>query len=151
MMQKIKQFFENHLAPGSSEMEQDPQHALRLAVAVLLFEVAESDYRQHPDEKAALVSAVQEHFHLSPGEARELLQLAAAEHADSTDYFQFTRLINQHYSPPQKVALIEALWRVAFADQKLHRYEEHVIRRLADLLYVPHADFIAAKHRVENS
>jgi uncharacterized tellurite resistance protein B-like protein len=151
MIQKIKQFFETHLAPGSSEMEQDPQRALRLAVAVLLFEVAESDYQQHPDEKAALVAAVRDHFHLTPDEAQELLHMAEAEHADSTDYFQFTRLINQHYSPPQKVALIEALWQVALADQKLHRYEEHVIRRLADLLYVPHVDFIAARHRVENS
>jgi uncharacterized tellurite resistance protein B-like protein len=150
MIEKIKQFFEIHLAPDSSAMDQDPEHALRLAVAVLLFEVAESDYQQHPDEKAALLSAVQEHFRLAPGEAEELLALAEAEHADSTDYFQFTRLINQHYSPRQKVGLIEALWRVAFSDSELHHYEEHVIRRLADLLYVPHAEFIAAKHRVAN-
>lgn len=150
MIEKIKQFFDNHLAPGSSEMDRDPEHALRLAVTVLLFEVAESDYRQHPDEKAALLSAVQAHFRLAPGEAEELLALAESEHAESTDYFQFTRLINRHYSARQKVGLIEALWRVAFSDRQLHHYEEHVIRRLADLLYVPHAEFIAAKHRVAN-
>ncbi|WP_428609442.1 TerB family tellurite resistance protein [Sedimenticola sp.] len=147
MINKIKRFFETHLAPESSAMERDPQHALQLAVAVLLFEVAESDYRQHPDEKRALLAAVRSHFQLSTTEADELLALAETEHADATDYFQFTRLINQHYSPPQKVQLVEALWQVAFSDQQLHHYEEHVIRRLAELLYVPHDDFIAAKHR----
>ncbi|MEJ2426718.1 MAG: TerB family tellurite resistance protein, partial [Candidatus Thiodiazotropha sp.] len=76
--------------------------------------------------------------------------LGEREHAASTDYFQFTSLINKHYSAEQKVWLIEALWRVAFADQKLHQYEEHVIRRLSELLYVPHSDFIAAKLRVQD-
>jgi uncharacterized tellurite resistance protein B-like protein len=128
-------------------MDEDPQHALRLAVVVLLFEVAESDYRQHPEERAALLSTVRKHFRLTADKADELLALAAAEHAGSTDYFQFTQLINQHYSAQQKVRLIEALWQVAFSDQELHHYEEHVIRRLADLLYVPHADFIATKLR----
>ena len=88
------------------------------------------------------------HFGLEPAEAEELIGLAEAEHADSTDYFQFTRLINDHYDYARKIRVVEALWRVAFADQELHKYEEHVIRRLAELLYVSHKDFINAKHRV---
>jgi uncharacterized tellurite resistance protein B-like protein len=75
--------------------------------------------------------------------------MAEAEHADSTDYFQFTRLINEHYSADQKVDLVEKLWLIAFSDRELHHYEEHVIRRLAELLYVPHSAFIAAKHKVQ--
>ncbi len=147
MIQKIKHFFQAQLAPDSSAMNRDPQQALRLAVVVLLFEVAESDFQQHPEERAALLSAVRKHFRLTADQADELLALAAMEHADATDYFQFTQLINRHYSPQQKVWLIEALWQVAFSDQELHQYEEHVIRRLADLLYVPHEDFIATKLR----
>lgn len=90
------------------------------------------------------------YFQLSPQEADELLALAESEHADSTDYFEFTHLINQHYLEPQKIDLIETLWQIAFADQHLHHYEEHVIRRLSELLHVPHSAFIAAKHRAGN-
>ncbi|KRT56225.1 tellurite resistance TerB family protein [endosymbiont of Ridgeia piscesae] len=151
MLDTIKRFFDTHLAPGSQETAQDPQHALRLAVAALLLEVAESDYRQHEEEKRALLDAVTNHFGLDTKEADQLVTLARSEQAASTDYFQFTRLINQHYSPTQKIALIEELWQVAFADDELHKYEEHLIRRLADLIHVAHGDFIAAKHRVLNS
>lgn len=150
MIDKIKQFFETHLAPDSDSMAKDPEHALRLAVTVLLFEVAESDYQQLPEEKEALLQAVRRYFDLDQAQAGELLALAESEHADSTDYYEFTRLINRHYSAEQKNQLIETLWQIAFADQSLHHYEEHVIRRLAELLYVPHSVFIAAKLRADN-
>ena len=45
----------------------------------------------------------------------------------------------------QKRDLLAMMWRVAMADNEISRYEEHVIRKVADLLYVPHGDFIAAK------
>ena len=73
--------------------------------------------------------------------------LAEAERTASTDYFQFTSLINGAYSPEQKIRLIELLWRIAYANESLHRYEEHLVRKVADLLHVPHSAFIAAKHR----
>jgi len=150
MIEKIKQFFETHLAPDSDTMTTDPEHALRLAVTVLLFEVAESDFQQQPEEKEALLQAVQRYFDLGQEQAEALLSMAESEHADSTDYYEFTRLINQHYTAEQKNQLVETLWQIAFADQSLHRYEEHVIRRLSELLYVPHSVFIAAKHRADN-
>ncbi|RLW56975.1 MAG: hypothetical protein B6D69_00780, partial [gamma proteobacterium symbiont of Stewartia floridana] len=81
-------------------------------------------------------------------EAQTLMNLAEQEHRHSTDYFQFTTLINKNYSYEQKIRIIESLWQVAFADRQLHHYEEHVIRRLADLIHVSHGDFISAKHRV---
>ncbi len=150
MIDKIKQFFESHLASDFDNMANSQQQALQLAVTVLLLEVAESDYQQLPEEKAALLKVVQRCFELTPAQAGELLELARSEHADSTDYFEFTRLINQHYSPEQKNQLVESLWQIAFADQSLHHYEEHVIRRLSELLHVPHSVFIAAKLRADN-
>lgn len=150
MIDKIKQFFETHLVPDFDNMAKEPQQALQLAVTVLLLEVAESDYQQLPEEEAALLKVVRDCFDLTQAQAEELLDLARSEHADSTDYFEFTRLINQHYTPEQKNQLIESLWQVAFADQSLHHYEEHVIRRLSELLHVPHSVFIAAKLRIAN-
>lgn len=151
MLNTIKRFFDNHLAPDFSGTDVDSQHALRLAVAALLVEITEADYKQRPDEKIALLEIVRNHFGLGVKEASSLILLAETEHAESTDYFQFTTLINKSYTPEQKRRMIEDLWRVAFADNELHKYEEHVIRRIAGLIHVPHKEFIAAKHRVQNS
>ena len=98
-----------------------------------------------------MLKSVGKHFGLSEREAKALIELAATEHAESIDYFQFTSLINQYYNPLQKIKIVEELWRVAYADNELHKYEEHVIRRLADLIHVSHKDFIAAKHRIIKS
>lgn len=148
MLSTIKRYFETHLAPDSAAASRDPQHAVRLAVAALMIEVTQSDHRQSSEEKAALLTAVGRQFGLETEEANTLIALAEKEWADSTDYFQFTRLLNQTYSPEQKIKVIEELWHVAFSDSELHNNEEHVIRRLADLIHVSHKDFIAAKHRV---
>jgi uncharacterized tellurite resistance protein B-like protein len=122
-----------------------------MAVAALLVEVAESDYHHTAPERAVLLQVIHNHFGLDAKRAIALVKLAEAEHADATDYFQFTNLINRHYNPQQKIQVIEELWRVAYADKKLDKIEEHVIRRLADLIHVSHKDFIAAKHRIAKS
>ena len=151
MLNAIKQFFETNLIPGSDQMPHDPDHTVNLACAALLVEVAESDYHRSADERKGLLASMQRLFGIDMQEAGDLLELAEQEHKHSTDYFQFTRLINRTYTPEQKIQLVEALWRVAFADAELHDYEEHVIRRMADLIHVSHTDFIAAKHRVMES
>ncbi len=151
MLKSIFDYFNRHLMPDSSASAPELEGQLKTAVAALLFEIAAADFEQAPEERTEILSAIEKQFQLDEAAARELMQLGEREHAASTDYFQFTSLINKHYSAEQKVWLIEALWRVAFADQKLHQYEEHVIRRLSELLYVPHSDFIAAKLRMLKS
>ena len=72
----------------------------------------------------------------------------AERHIDqSHDLYQFTSQVNRAWSDTEKVRLLEALWRVAAADEAVHKYEEHLIRRVADLLHVPHSGFIKAKLR----
>lgn len=149
MLSKVKKFFDTHLAPNASIPDQGQEHAIRLAVAALLVEVADADYQQQPEERQVLLDTIRDRFDLGVDEAASLIDMAEAEHANATDYFQFTRLINDQYSAEQKIAVIEALWSVAFADQQLHHYEEHVIRRLSELLHVPHHEFISAKHRMQ--
>ncbi len=148
MIGKLQHFFQNFLSPESGGGPADGKQRTRLAVAALMVEIALADFDSAPEEQRKILEIVRRTFGLDDAEAETLLELAQSEHQASTDYFQFTRLINEHYAPEQKRSLIEGLWQVAFADGRLDRYEEHVIRRLADLLYVSHGDFIAAKHRV---
>ena len=148
MLKSIKHFFDTQLAPDAKAVKRNPQHAIRLAVAALLTEVIESDYENSPQERDAMLAIVRDHFGLEPQEASELVSLAAAAHAESTDYFQFTRLINKSYNQRQKIRVIEDLWRVAYADDKLDKYEEYQLRKIADLLYIPHSIFIQTKLKV---
>ena len=58
---------------------------------------------------------------------------------------EFTRVINDHYGPGEKLTLIASMWQVAYADGDLDKYEEHLIRQVAELTYVPHQDYIRCK------
>jgi uncharacterized tellurite resistance protein B-like protein len=151
MLDTIKIFFEKNFIPESSKLSGDSDAMNpQLALAALMIEVAEADFENAPEEKQAILNIVKISFNLKANDAEDLFQLAKEEHAKSTDYFQFTRLINDHYSAQQKIELIENLWRIAFADNVLDKYEEHVIRRISDLIYVSHRDFMSTKLRVQN-
>jgi len=147
MLAQIKRFFDRNLLAGASADEGNAEHALRLAVGALLLEVVRLDGEDSAEEREAVETAVLHHFDLSGQEAEALLKLAEDERREATDYFQFTSLINRHYTPERKIELIERLWSIAYSDATLHPYEEHLVRKIADLLYVAHGDFIAAKLR----
>lgn len=149
MLSAINAFFDKHLAGRPQQSSKDAAHKTHLAAAALLIEVIQSDDHVSDAERETLLASIAKQFDLSENEAQELLTLAHAEARDATDLHQFTTLINREFAPEQKIALIEDLWRAAFADQTLHKHEEHLIRRIADLIHVPHASFIAAKLRAQ--
>lgn len=149
MLKKIQQFFESHFSMTDTSSG-DVAHQVNLAAAALLVEMTMQDEQVETSETEAVKAALNSVLGLSADEANELYQLAEEEKHKATDYHQFTRLIAEHYTQPQKVQLIEALWRIAYADNVLDSYEEHMVRRISDLIYVSHKDFIQAKHRVQD-
>ncbi len=151
MLKSIKQFFDDKISLGKGQGDNDDEHRMQLATAALLFEICKADYDTAQIEIDAVQRAVKQTFALSDEAATELVKLAEQELLDSTSYHGFTSLINQNFSPDQKIQVVENLWVVAFADGQLDKYEEHLIRRLADLMHVSHTQFIAAKHRVQEN
>jgi len=141
MIGALKSLFELH----SGEDKESIEHQLDLAATALLLETARADFTQDAQEQAAMQTALLETLSVSADEVDEILQLAASRVDEATSLYQFTRLINDHYLPQQKTDLISAMWRVAFADGRIDKYEEHLIRKVADLVYVSHADFIQCK------
>jgi uncharacterized tellurite resistance protein B-like protein len=131
--------------------ENGRDHAARLASAALLVEMSQLGDGEDETRFAVLETTVRQKFNLSVEETRELLELARTEQREAVDYYQFTSLIRNHFDYPDRVRLIEALWRVAYADDELEPLEEHMVRKIADLLYVEHGDFITAKLRMEKS
>ncbi len=148
MLNAIKNFFETRLLQ-SPATEEDSERTSRLAAAALMLEVAESDFKEKPEEKSLIKSLIQKSFNLSTQDATELFQLAERKVQSSTDDFEFTHLINQTYNTQQKIELIESLWRIAYADNIVDKYEDNFIRRIADLIYVSHRDFISSKLNIE--
>lgn len=145
MIASLTRFFETCLKPVAQETPQHAQHRLQLASAALLLELAHADHEFNEAEQRALEAILRECYELNDTELQELWQLAQAEKANATSLYQFTALFNEHYDYPAKVQLLTNLWRVAWADGRLDRYEEHTIRKVADLLYMSHKDFIQTR------
>ena len=148
MINSIKAFFETHIARQAEDSAEATAHKARVAAAALLVEVVRADEHFGPEERQAVLAAARRKFGLEPTEAEELVAAGEEQSSGAVDFFQFTSIINQVFTAEQKVRLVEELWRVALADEVIHRHEEYVIRKVADLIYVPHAAFIAAKLRV---
>jgi uncharacterized tellurite resistance protein B-like protein len=149
MLNALRRYFDQRIAEDSHQSAEEAESRARVAAAALLVEVVRGDDHFTPEERVAVLGSVQRKFGLAPAEAEELLGLAESEARDAHDYYQFTSQINATFGPERKVRLIEELWRVALADDLLHRHEEHLIRRVADLLHVPHRAYINAKLRVQ--
>lgn len=147
----MKQFVERIKTAFEPEEESSPhsEEDLRLAAAVLMVELSRADYEVDEAEQRAVRHAVTHHFDLSETEADELVEAAEAEADAAVSFYRYTGLINAHWGPREKARLIEALWRISFADEEMHHFEEHLVRKLAGLLHVPHREFLKAKHRVQ--
>lgn len=118
---------------------------LHKAAALLMFEVAHADDDFDAAEREAMLQAISRSYGLSASECQELLVVAAQESEELLSLQSLTRLLVEECDLAQRQKVVVDLWRVAFADGNIDKYEEHIIRRIADLLYVPHAGFIQAK------
>lgn len=149
MLSKLSRFFERHLQPAGDVSPSMSFAQKQLAVAALLIEVATADHVMDEAELNALISLLERKFSLPHERLVELADLAKAEAADATSIYQFTQLINSECTPQEKFELIKGMWEIAYADNQLDKYEEYVIRKVADLIHVSHSEFIRAKSIVK--
>jgi uncharacterized tellurite resistance protein B-like protein len=139
-LDNLKQIVNRH-EPDADE------HALPRAAAVLLLELAATDAGIDDRERRVIEHAVTERFGLSEAELTDLLDEAGRRQRDAHSLHEFTHQLRTGLEPEIRGELVEWLWRVAYADDHLDRHEEHLVRRLADLLGVPHREFMRRKHR----
>jgi uncharacterized tellurite resistance protein B-like protein len=145
MLKSIQTFFNTHLSRPGTRPPEDGEQVARRAAAALLLEMTHMDAASGDISRETVKELVRECFGMSYSQAEALLGCAEQERNASTDYFQFTSLINEHYTAEDKARLVSALWRVAFADDRLGHYEEYLVRKVSELLHVPHSVFIQAK------
>lgn len=149
MITDIRKFFTQMIEPAVTESSDASQHALHVATAALMLEMMRMDGSVTAQERATVTSALQKQFGLAAEEVGTLMALATEEARQATDYFQFTSLINKSFSVWQKIQVIENMWQIVFANGQLDAHEQHFVSKIADLLYVPHSEYIAAKQRAQ--
>lgn len=120
------------------------------AAAALMVEVAMADHELSEAEEAALPGLLRQYAELSTEEAIELIQLAHDDVEEAIALHEFTRHLNEEFTLEEKLDLITVLWRMAYADHYIDKYEENIIRRIADLLHLRHSEYMQCKHRVLN-
>ncbi|NKI17178.1 TerB family tellurite resistance protein [Spongiibacter sp. KMU-166] len=140
MLDFLKQLFDADSADTQAE-----DITAELAAAALLLEVSKSDYEQHAQELTKIRHLMAQRYRVEPATLDEFMQRAEQRSADSTSLYPFTRYINDNCNNEEKYALVKALWEVAAVDGVIDKYEEHLIRKISDLIYLPHTDYIRAK------
>lgn len=120
-----------------------------LAAAALLYEVARADGQFRAEETRVLLQRLARRWNLPGEQARELLERAEGTAESIVDLHPLVHSLRQHWGQPQRISLVHDMWEVAHADGHVDPYEEHLIRRVADLLHVPHHEFIRGKLKPE--
>lgn len=131
---------------NSTATSESDREDLGLTLAVLMLEIAKSDFSESDSETQKMEMWL-DNQDLGPNRrtGEELLVAARNEQARSAGLFDFTRRACEQLSMEERVELVEQFWQIAYADGVIDKYEEAAIRKASELLYVSHSDFIRAK------
>jgi len=146
MFERLRDFVQQSLGPVREET--DGEQAVQLATAALLIEMAHADFDAAEREVAVIREQLRRQFALSDTELEALMERAEARQRDSVSLHNFTHQLHEYLEPEEKERLLEMLWTVAYADGRLDKYEDYLVRKVADLLYVRHPDLIRVRNRV---
>lgn len=148
MFSSIRQFFAQQL---EDTQDADVNAPYQLATAALLVEMVHADADESADELQAVRAALKSAFDLDDDTITTIIKLAQDERDAATCLHEFTRSLNDVLDADGRTRVVELLWQVAYADGRLDVYEEHLVRKVADLLHVPHSAYIHAKLRAAPS
>jgi len=143
MLKKLSQWFTDEVLTQPEATTEG--HGLELATAALMMEVARSDQDKSPEELTLILETMRSRLHLSEKQLKDLVTLAEESAEQAHDLYAFTSLVNENFDYPQKKQLLVDLWRIAYADATLDRYESHIIRRIAGLMHVSNNDMLHAR------
>lgn len=148
MLDRIRQFLQQQGLASQLEAADDSALLAR-AAAILFVEVMYADHQVDEREAVAVSAALQSCFGLDAAAAQRLLEEARQQVEQVTSLHEFTSQLHRHLSVAEKQLLLEHIWRIVLADEQVDKYEEHLVRQIAELLYLSHSDFIRARHRAQ--
>ncbi len=129
----------------------DREATLRLATAVLMIDVARADHVFEESEFDSMLQLIESHFELSPEQAAELVNAAGEKADDMVSLFEFTQLLHKQLDEREKARIVSLLWQVAYADGQLDKYEDALVLKISDLLYVSRGRVMRLKQDAQQS
>ncbi|MBL4622619.1 MAG: TerB family tellurite resistance protein [Immundisolibacteraceae bacterium] len=151
MFKNVSQFFTDLASQVQDQDTPETAQHLEMVMAALMIEMARADGEVEAIEIEQIKRMLEQRFNLQSDAQEALLALANDKADHATSLFEFTSQLKTLLDQPTRIEMIDLLWSVAYADDKLDRYEEQLVRKVADLLYVPHSEFIASKHRASDN
>lgn len=136
-------------SPQSEEDREERAAALRMATAVLMIDVARADHVFEDSEFESVLALVGKHFGLSAEAAAELVDAATDKAEELTSAHEFTQVLHRHLDEDEKARIVGLLWQIAYADGRLDKYEDALVRKISDLLYVSRGRVMRLKHDAE--
>ena len=148
MLEKIKSLFFKTSEEKIAEVQ--VAQTMDKTCASLIIEVALADKVFDESEINLLKNMLLKTYSLKLDDANELIANAEKTVKESTSLYGYTREVNDNFDYQSKLGLLDQLWRMAFADGNIDKYEEHVVRKISDLIHISHNDFIQSKLRNKN-
>ena len=150
MMNKIKDLI-TRFSTKEEITEESSSNLLDNACAALLVEIAFADKDFDETEKTSLKQTLIETYAIDESDIEEIIKDAEETVSESTSLYGYTRVVNDEFEYEDKLSLLKNLWKVAYADGNLDKYEEHLIRKISDLIHISHTDYINLKLEIRDS
>ena len=144
MINKIKDLISS-FSDKDETIDEEKISLLDKACSALLIEVAFADKIFNESEIISLKDSLKETYNLQDDMINELIDDAEKTVEESTSLYEYTRVVNDEFSYTDKLELLSRLWKLAFSDGSLDKYEDHLIRKISDLIHISHSDFISIK------
>ncbi|HLF84607.1 MAG TPA: TerB family tellurite resistance protein [Blastocatellia bacterium] len=151
MLKTLSGFLDKAFRADVAHAPETRRHALQVATALLLIEVARADHQEDLTEDAAVFALIKDFFELSESECAMLIDEASRQANHAASLQTFTRQLHEQLTMGEKLQVVEMLWKVALADQRLDKHEDYVVRKVANLLYVSHRDLIRIRNQIQNA
>lgn len=148
----MKKLFQEigRLMKAEQDTDNETVEASHQARAVLLLAISQADQKESDKESRAAARALSHRLGLDEDECGELLDQARKILGDSVSLYDYTSRLKDSLGAAERTRLMEDLWSVAYADGQLDAEEEHLIRRLGDLIGVSHRQYIQTKLKVSD-
>jgi len=147
-MFNLKNLFQTPDTQESGDIE-SPEKMIQIATCALFLEIANSDEHFSDEERHTIIEILKNEFSLTENEVQNLIKKTEHTLDESIDLWQFTNLINKHFSDEDKTKILENLWRIIYADEILDTYEDYLAHKIANLLHLPHKTLIETKLKVK--
>lgn len=149
MFENLKKILSNEVSePLKSEAADKSgnyKKQLQIATAAIFIEMAKADGVISDDERDLIILSLKKRFNLNEQDIDELIELSKAKLDESISLYEFSSTINKHFTADDKMELLKNLWRMIYADEKLNRYEDQLIKLIGGMLQMEHRRIIDAK------